>query len=123
MATQPNTEQPLTTEVVAGAAEEARMLRDKILFTLEIYPFLSKSMIHQAVGTATSRRLWGPILDRLVEEGAVVTTTISIRTPLERNQTVKLYHLSSRQYLATHDNIATIAHAQGAEALQSSDQD
>ena len=84
------------TPAVEGALEEIRMLRDKILFALELYHFLSKSMIHQAVGTATSRRLWDPVLDELIKEGAVVCTTLEAKTPLGRNQTFNIYLRSNR---------------------------
>lgn len=89
---------------IDGLDEELAMLRDKILFYLELYPFLSRSMIHMALGTATSRRLWSPILDKLIEEGAVVCTTLHAKTPLDRNQTFTIFHLASRTYEPT-DNI------------------
>ena len=96
------------TPAVEGALEEIRMLRDKILFSLELYHFLSKSMIHQAVGTATSRRLWDPVLDALIQEGLIECTTLEAKTPLGRNQTFTIYHLSTRPYICPFPNTYNI---------------
>jgi hypothetical protein len=84
--------------LLSGVDQELQLLRDKILFVLEIFPFLTLSHIHISIGTATSRRLWAPILDQLLEEGKIKLTTLHAKTPLERNQTFKVYHLSSHEY-------------------------
>ena len=85
--------------------EEALALRDKILWALEVFPFISKSMIHQAVGTGVPRTLWMPILNKLVADGDVTCITVYAKTPTDRNQQYIIYHLKNRQYIATHDNI------------------
>jgi hypothetical protein len=88
---------------IDGLEEELSMLREKILFALTLYPFLARSMLHQCLGTSTSRRLWDPILDALLEEGLIKQTTLTAKTPLDRNQTFKVYHLATKQ-IAIHAN-------------------
>jgi hypothetical protein len=88
---------------IDGLQEELEVLRNKILFALTIYPFLQRSMLHQVVGTSVSRRLWDPILESLIEEGLISKTTLAAKTPLARNQTFKVYHLATRQYIPTED--------------------
>jgi hypothetical protein len=101
---------------IEGLEEELALLRQKILFSLELYHFLSRSMIHQTLGTATTTRLWGPILDRLIEEGLVACTTLTAKTPLDRNQTFSVYHLAIRPYPQTAD--ITVAPARSNAALE-----
>lgn len=81
-----------------GVQETIELLRAKILHQLEIFPFLSRSMIHMSIGTATPTQLWGPILDSLVEEGAVKVTELSCRTPGDRQQAYTIYHLATNHY-------------------------
>lgn len=85
--------------------KELDALREKILFALEIFPFISRSMIHMAIGTGTSRGLWSPILDQLVTDRKVCAITVYAKTPTNRNQSFTLYHLPSRLYQPTHDDI------------------
>jgi hypothetical protein len=79
-------------------AKELQLIRERILHALEIFPFLSSSGIHQAIGTATSTGLWRPILMALVAEGFVCRTEVTAQTPLNRTQSYMLYHLPLRTY-------------------------
>jgi hypothetical protein len=78
-------------------------LEAKILFGLKVYPFLSPSMLHVFLGTSTPTALWkDQVLARLIEEGKVISTTVSLTSPFERSQTYTVLHLVSNVYpLAT----------------------
>jgi hypothetical protein len=71
---------------------------ERILHALEIFPFISASMLHQAIGTATAGNLWKPILEQLVELGEIKETTFSAKTPTGRTQSYTIYHLSKHTY-------------------------
>lgn len=91
--------------------EVVDLTRAKILHQLEIFPFLSRSMIHVSVGTATPTQLWVPILDALIEEGLVTTTELSCKTPVDRNQVYTVYHLATHEYTYGPHNATTHSHA------------
>lgn len=86
---------------------QLQLMRERILHSLEIFPFLSRSMIHMSLGTATPVGLWQPLLEKLVEDGEVVCTEVHAKTPLNRSQAYTLYHLSSRTYTPTTNAITT----------------
>lgn len=70
----------------------------RILHTLEVFPFLSSSMIHVGIGTASPTNLWKPVLQELVEVGKVSVTEITANSPSDRRQAYTIYHLPHRQY-------------------------
>lgn len=72
--------------------------RLRILHSLEIFPFVSASMLHQAIGTATPTQLWKPVLQQLVNEGKVSETAHQATTPTGRNQGYTIYHLPCNEY-------------------------
>lgn len=78
--------------------EAADECRARILHALEIFPYLSSSMIHIAIGTSTSTKLWRPILGKLVEEGVVCETQRACKGPNDRNQNYTIYHLPANPY-------------------------
>jgi hypothetical protein len=78
--------------------KELALIRERIVHALEIFPFLSSSAIHQAIGTGTATALWRPLLMKLVAEGTVCKTEVIAQTPLNRTQTYHLYHLATRTY-------------------------
>lgn len=81
-----------------------KLFREKILHALEVFPFLSNSMIHMAIGTSNSTLLWKPVLEALVAEGSVVETTHSAKTPIDRSQSYTIYHLPINSYQHYIDN-------------------
>lgn len=81
---------------MAQVIEETRL---RILHALEVFPFISASMLHQAIGTSTSGRLWKPILEALVEEGKVMVYELASRGVSGRAQTYVLYHLPKNEYI------------------------
>lgn len=73
-------------------------VRERILHTLSIYPFISSSMLHIGIGTSNPVTLWRPILAELVAEGVVVVTQVSATTPQQRAQSYQIYHLATHEY-------------------------
>jgi len=92
-------------EIDDGVYRELQLLRERILHSLEIFPFLSSSMIHMSIGTSTPRGLWKPVLERLVEDGVVLVTEIFATTPNNRTQTYTIFHLASRTYQPANEQI------------------
>lgn len=89
-------------EVTPARAEEfdaQGAVKAKILHALEIFPFVSASMIHMAIGTATMSALWKPVLDKLVDEGEVVLLAVAA-AGLNRAQVYHIYHLPKAKYPA-----------------------
>ena len=70
----------------------------RILHGLEIFPFISQSMLNQAIGTSTPGELWRPCLVALIEEGKVKETTIQAKTVSGRAQSYTIYHLAKNEY-------------------------
>lgn len=85
-------------QVMEGASSTIDQTRDKILHILSIYPFLSRSMIHVAIGTSTPTTLWKPILDQLIEEKKVCSLNFQRNSPLDRSQSYTIYHLPENEY-------------------------
>lgn len=70
----------------------------KILHALEVFPFISASMIHMAIGTSMPTSMWRPILEDLVDTGKIRTTTHSAKNTLDRQQAYTIYHLPTNEY-------------------------
>lgn len=81
-----------------AAKAHTDLLAKRILHALEIYPYMSASMIHMAIGTSTSTSIWRPVLEHLVEAGKVTETDHISKSPLDRTQTYTIYHLPSNPY-------------------------
>lgn len=80
-------------------AQVIELTRIRILHGLEIFPFISGSMLNQAVGTSIPGELWKPILAQLIDEGVVVETAHSAKSPTGRAQTYTIYHLAKNEYV------------------------
>ena len=65
-----------------------KLIEGKILHVLSLFPIISPSMLQMSMGTGISADMWKPVLDRLVEEGAVYRYEILTQTPGGRNQAV-----------------------------------
>lgn len=70
-------------------------LRDKIVHTLTIWPYLSPSMLQVAIGTSVSSGLWHPILQKLIDDERVVRETFSAKSPAGRDQTYTVIRLTT----------------------------
>ena len=87
---------PMTIE--EGMADATTLIRAKILHALEVFPFISSSMINTAIGTSTLTSLWRPVLMALEAEGLVTKSEITCATPVGRNQCYTVYHLAANAY-------------------------
>lgn len=74
-------------------------LRQKILFGLSVYPFLSPSMLHVFLGTSTPTSIWKEqVLRQLLEDGLVVQEDVQLTSPSDRSQTYTILRLADRAY-------------------------
>ena len=87
-----------TTEQVDPQVDAQDYYRQRILHVLEVFPFLSASMIHVGIGTASPTPIWKPVLQDLVNSGEVTVTEISANAPSDRRLAYSIYHLSTRAY-------------------------
>lgn len=62
-----------------------RVIAERMLFTLGIYPKLSYSMLQVGIGTAIPPRLWHPVLARLKAEDKIIETEHHSRSPMHRD--------------------------------------
>jgi hypothetical protein len=92
----PDIEAPASLDDSMATVIEQTKLR--ILHALRIFPYISGSMMHQALGTSTSIDLWKPILKELIDEGKVEETSIQQKTPTGRMQSYTIYHLPENKY-------------------------
>ena len=89
------------TELSDDMAQVIEQTRERILHALEIFPFISGSMLNQAIGTSTPTKLWKPLLEQLIAEGKVKETHIHAKSPTGRAQTYTVIHLAKREYSAS----------------------
>lgn len=87
----------LTAPTNYDSAETTSYIRKRILHVLSIYPKLSHSMLQVGIGTALSPKMWRPILDDLIEEGAIQEDTIVAVGPTERTQSYTILELVSKK--------------------------
>jgi hypothetical protein len=78
--------------------EAAKDIHDKIIFLLETYPYMSRGMIQVGLGPACPPRLWGPVLDEMVNNGEVVNHDIQVTSPNGRTMTKDIKHLPQYFY-------------------------
>jgi hypothetical protein len=78
--------------------EELRVvpIREMILHILRIYPTVSPTMMQNTLGPWLKATRWRPILDDLINEGAVDLTTTSVLTPYGRYNTYKKLQFTER---------------------------
>lgn len=93
----PSILQPQETEVEPKlkATEDPELIREKILFTLKIYPYLSASMLQIGIGPSTPSKLIHHELDQLIEAGLVTQDFIVKKTPTGRTNTYTIIRLTS----------------------------
>jgi hypothetical protein len=82
-------------DTMANVIEQTRL---RILHALEVFPFISGSMLNQAIGTSTPGDLWRPCLANLVEEGKVIEHNHQAKSPTGRSQSYTIYHLAKHTY-------------------------
>lgn len=84
--------------IEAGYYNAVEQVRERILHALEIFPFISSSMLHQAIGTATLGSLWKPVLNELIQDGKVMETTFTAKSFGGRQQSYTILHLAKNNY-------------------------
>ncbi len=72
--------------------------KDKILHLLETFPYISRSMIQTGLSPALPPKLWGPILDKAVEQGEIKLVEVATTNPSGRALTKGVYHLPHYAY-------------------------
>jgi|SRR5882724_6426181 len=74
-------------------------LEEKILFGLSIYKFVSPTMLHTFLGTSTPVDLWKKqVLAKLLADGRVLLTTITLTSPAQRSQSYSVLHLPENEF-------------------------
>lgn len=88
----PNTANVNGTDVieVPSAPTEAR-----ITHVLQVFPYLSGSMLQVGIGTSMRPTEWKPVLEKMVEEGKVKRHQVKARTPKGNDQLYTVYHLNT----------------------------
>lgn len=91
-----------TNESPSSAHEEVSLamddIRNRILHTLEIFPYVSRSMIQVALGPALSPKFWDSPLAALVDEGKVKVVETVVASPGGRALNKSIYHLPCYPY-------------------------
>src|SRR5690349_15361962 len=88
----------VASEEAAETASVRQDVAEKILFILDIYPFVSRAMLQVALSPALPPKLWGPILDALVSGGLIILEEHQKTSPNGRNQVKQVYHLPKYPY-------------------------
>lgn len=101
-------QQQAQTPVQAGESQAVEQVREKILHSLTIYPFLSGSMINVGIGTSTMGALWKPVLKELIDKGIVTETNLTMQTPQGRSQSYNIFHLTANPYNYNQPELPTI---------------
>jgi hypothetical protein len=87
----------LMNDGVEAAIDYIAEIRERILFTLAIYPKLSPTMLQVSLGTSTRPSIWHPVLNQLIEDGLVDRIQIRPPTPAPsgRDQVFTVIQLKS----------------------------
>lgn len=83
---------PTDTEV---AAQE---VKDRINHTLEVYPYVSRSMLQVAIGPGLSPKFWDPVFQHMVEHGEIKCIKTQVTSPGGRLLVKEIYHLPKFPY-------------------------
>ena len=97
---------PSLNDTACGSSDTdvEKLMRDKIMHTLTVFPFLSASMLNMGIGTSTPTILWKPVLERLIDEGVVTETSYTSKNHYSgRLQSYTIYHLASNPYIIKED--------------------
>lgn len=113
-----------TTEPQEAANDYFQQLRQKILFGLSIYQYLSPSMLHVFLGTSTPSKIWKEqVLAKMIEDGEVIFENVTLTSPVDRAQNYGVLHLPENAFIPPQDAAATTTDPQHSRAPdQPSDQ-
>jgi hypothetical protein len=56
-------------------------IEERIMHVLSIYPKLSNSMLQVGVGTSLSPKIWKPVLQKMINNGQLVSRNVSSVSP------------------------------------------
>lgn len=80
---------------VGEVVETDRLIRQKIIHTLSIYPKLSPSMLQVGVGTGLKPNRWKPILHDMIRDGTIIQLAVTSESPGGRNQVCTVLSLAN----------------------------
>lgn len=63
------------------------VIEDKILYILDNFPRVTPSMLQITLGSGLPTAVWRPVLERLIEEGAVFQCQRTTESPAGRFET------------------------------------
>lgn len=83
-----------TTQVIDGTettgaldtTKTEKLVREKIVHVLSIYPCISPTMLQLGIGTGLPPDLWHPVLDAMLKENSVSKTQVRAIAPSGRDQ-------------------------------------
>jgi S1-C subfamily serine protease len=64
------------------------IIREKILWVLDIFPKVSPSMLQISLGSGIPADTWRPILEQLIREGEVHRAQRTVQGPSDRSQVI-----------------------------------
>lgn len=70
------------------------IIQAKILYTLGIYPKLSRSMLQTGIGPSISPVIWTPVLEDMIARRLVQEATINVKGPGGRANSPKILSLT-----------------------------
>jgi len=92
----------MSIEAVSSGHEEVSIamedIKNRVLHTLEITPYVTRSMIQVALGPAISPKFWDAPLKSLVDEGKVKLVETVVASPGGRALNKAIYHLPCYPY-------------------------
>jgi len=83
-------------------------IQAKILYTLGIYPKLSRSMLQTGIGPAISPVIWTPVLEDMIHRRLVQETTINVKGVGGRANSPKILSLTEDGLMLVPEDIKGI---------------
>jgi len=93
----------LHTAIVDG--QTLTLIQAKILYTLGLYPRLSRSMLNTGIGPAISPVIWGPVLDDMIARKLVQEQVVNVKGPSDRANSPRILSLTIEGQLLVPDDI------------------
>lgn len=74
-------------------------LKEKLVFTLTVFPRLTSSQLQVGIGPHIQPRIWRPVLEELIADGTVIREDLGITTPIGQYRTLTVLSLANPQPL------------------------
>lgn len=81
------------------------LIQAKILYTLGLYPRLSRSMLNTGIGPAISPVIWGPVLDDMIARNLVREQIVNVKGPSDRANSPRILSLTAEGQMLVPDDI------------------